>query len=154
MLPCGWRLIRWAAAVGKKRGRSHHHSLSLPHTHTHTHTHTHIDTLTTPHMQTHIEASLCPGPRGSGPWKTDTNNSQIQSSPHREKETSILHFPTDPLLKAKDQPPFSPLLLPCPWVGSRPPIKAPRSLAQPSSQMVGQIRRGTIKVFNVKCASC
>ena len=118
MLPCGWRLIRWAAAVGKKRGRSHHQSLSLSlslslstslstslsltHTHTHTHKHTHTDILTPP--QTHIEASLCPGPRGSGPWKTDTNNSQIQSSPHREKETSILHFPTDPLLKAKDQP--------------------------------------------------
>lgn len=152
MLPCGWRLIRWAAAVGKKRGRSHHQSLSL------CLTHTHIDT----HMQTHIEASPCLGPRGSGCWKTDTNNSQIQSSPHSEKETSILHFPTDPLLKAKDQAPASTSTiispssphLPCNWVGCHPPIKALRSLAQPSSQMVGQIRRGTITVFNVKCASC
>lgn len=149
MLPCGWRLIRWAAAVGKKRGRSHHQSLSASQTHTHTHT--------TPHMQTHIEASLCPGPRGSGHWKTDTNNSQIQSSPHREKETSILHFPTDPSLTPKTNPPPPPflcLLLPCRSVGSRPPIKDQCSLAQFSAQMVGQIRKGTITVFNVKCASC
>lgn len=109
------------------------------------HIHTHSVSLSTSHMQTHIEESLAVQAHGDQAPERQIETTVKYKVPPIEKKkhpfyTSQLISSLKPKTNPLHLPPFS--LLPCPWVGSRPPIKAPRSLAQRSSQMVGQIIRG------------